>query len=88
MQKHCQGDFRGFKVTGRGNANAGSDSSEIPWGAKNKCLETFADKAEITSISPLRPGYWEVIMQSKVSTRSVACTVNSDEYIEDWIELN
>ncbi len=90
-----RGDYRGVNVTSRGNSNSGgnsygggNDSNEIPWSAKNKCLEMFADRAEITDISPLRPGYWEVIMQSKDSPRAVACTVSSNDTIEDWIELN
>jgi len=86
FDKH--GVFQGVDVKSHGSGNGSNDSGDIPKSAKRKCTDTFGNSPEITSISPLRPGYWEVIMQDRHGPRSVACTVTSSSQIEDWIELN
>jgi hypothetical protein len=68
--------------------NSGAVGSAIPSAATQKCRERFGGPTEITRVNPLRPGYWEVIMQGKDSPRTVACTVSSSGEIENWVEMN
>jgi hypothetical protein len=90
-----RGMWKGFKVTSRGqdggyNSSNGSGygSDTIPNSAKARCLDMFGERANVRSISALRPGYWEVLMDSKSGSRSVNCTIKSDGEIQEWIELN
>ncbi len=83
------GVFKGVKVTGRANDQGyGSNNNGIPRAAKKRCEDMFGGAVNFGPISPLRPGYWEVIMNAANGPRSVACTVTSNGEIEDWIELN
>jgi len=83
------GVFRGVEVTGRPHHGGNSGSNdEIPYAAKNKCQEMMGGSVNFGTISALRPGYWEVIMNQSNGSRSVACTVTSNGEIEDWVELN
>jgi hypothetical protein len=81
------GVFQGVDVK-HGGGHGSNDSGDIPNSAKRKCTDRFGNSPEITSVSALRPGYWEVIMQARKGPRSVACTVTSSGSIEDWVELN
>jgi len=81
------GVFQGVDVK-RGGGYGSNDSGDIPGSAKRKCTDTFGNSPEVTSVSALRPGYWEVIMQDRNGPRSVSCTVTSSGTIEDWVELN
>ncbi len=84
-----RGMFKGVNVMSRGNESGGGyGNNEIPRVAEQKCRDTFGVPAKVGPISPLRPGYWEVIMTQTNGPRSAACTVTSDGQIEDWIELN
>ncbi len=86
FDKH--GVFQGVDVRRHDSGYGSNDNDEIPYAAKNKCLETFGNSPKITSISPLRPGYWEVIMQDRHGPRSAACTVTSSGQIQDWVDLH
>jgi len=81
------GVFQGVDVK-HGGGYGSNDSGDIPRSAQRKCTDTFGNSPEVTSVSALRPGYWEVIMQDRKGPRSVACTVTSSGSIEDWVELN
>lgn len=82
------GEFVDVDVKSHGGGHGSGSSGDIPRSARNRCTNTFGNSPEVTSVSALRPGYWEVIMQDRNGPRSVACTVTSDSEIEDWIELN
>jgi hypothetical protein len=43
---------------------------------------------QIEQVSPLRPGYYEIIMKATDRARRVACTVSDSGSIEDWVEMN
>lgn len=74
-----------FELTG-GTAGAATPAgpSEV---AKGACLYKFGSDADIVQVSPLKPGYWEIIMKAKSGKRKAACTVNDDGTIADWVEM-
>ncbi len=86
-----QDEFQGVHIIGsahHGGGHNNNDNGQIPRSAQKRCLDMFGNPADVTTVSALRPGYWEVIMQARNGPRSVACTVTSDSEIENWVELN
>ncbi len=77
-----------FEVTGAatGAAPAAADAGPTE-AAKGACLFKIGADADIVQVSPLKPGYWEIIMKEKASSRKVACTVDAEGNIEDWVEM-
>lgn len=77
-----------FEVTGTPTGAAAAPASSQPTEvAKGACLYKFGADASIVQVSPLKPGYWELIMQAKSGKRKVACTVDAEGNIEDWVEM-
>lgn len=88
-----QDEFQGVHVIGGqhhgGSHNSGGHhSDQITRAARERCVDMFGNSPEVTNVSALRPGYWEVIMQARNGSRSAACTVTDNGEIEDWVELN
>ncbi len=72
-----------------GHSQASPADGGAPKAAINKCLQMVGVPARVEQISPLRPGYYEIIIQEKDRPRKVACTVPEDgSVIEDWVEMN
>jgi hypothetical protein len=44
--------------------------------------------AKVETVSPLRPGFTEIILRENASGRRIACTATDKGSIEDWVELN
>lgn len=88
------GVFRGVVVTSRPGSgwntpgNASPDNGQLPRTAENRCREVFGVQANITEVSPLRPGFWEVILESRSGPRMAACTVSNRGDIQNWVEMN
>lgn len=87
------GRFEGVVVTRGGNGQNNQPATRpsqgtIPTAARARCLNMFGGGAStsVRQVSALRPGFWEVIMDSP--NRSVACTVTDSGEIENWVELN
>lgn len=60
-----------------------------PKAAINKCLQMVGVPSVVEKVSPLKPGFYEIIIQEKASRRRIACTVPGDgSEIEDWVEMN
>ena len=83
--------LKGFKSNSSGNS-AASKPAAVPVGvprpALEKCLETFGEPAKVKMVSPLKPGYYEIILRATNTTRQVACTVfKAGRQIEDWVEM-
>jgi hypothetical protein len=70
------------------NSHANDNPKALPDSAKSACINRFGrhNFAYVQTLSPLKPGYWELIMQGK-DGRKAACTVNKHGSIEDWVEL-
>jgi hypothetical protein len=68
--------------------HAHENSKDLPEVAKSACINRFGrhNFEYVQTLSPLKPGYWELIMQGK-DGRKAACTVNKHGSIEDWVEL-
>lgn len=75
-----------FEVTGEGKAGAAKAAapSEV---AKGACLFKMDTEATIVGVSPLRPGFWELVMQAKGTGKRVACTVNDSGEIQEWTPM-
>jgi hypothetical protein len=70
-----------------GGGDAGAGTSSQPSTQANKaCTSRFGGGADIKSFTPLKPGWWEIILTGHHG-RKVACTVNDDGTIDDWVEM-
>lgn len=76
-----------FEVTGEGKAGAAAAAAAPSEVAKGACLYKIGVDAEVAQVSALKPGFWEIILQAKSGGRKVACTVNDDGTIADWVEM-
>jgi hypothetical protein len=71
-----------------GSSGAGAGNSSTPSKqAKKACGSRFGGKHDISEVTPLKPGWWEIILTGHKG-RKVACTVNNDGTIADWVEMN
>jgi len=72
----------------RGDNNEDGSFSDIPKRAKKACRERFGvDNVDhIKTVSPLKPGWWEIIIKGK-GGRQVACTVNESGSISNWVKM-
>jgi hypothetical protein len=79
--------FIGLTITSRPSDTimAGADA---PPTAMAVCLEMIGVPAQVEVVSPLRPGFTEIILRETASGRRVACTASDAGMIEDWVELN
>ena len=59
-----------------------------PRKAQRACTDMMGAEVRIEQVSPLRPGYHEIIMKEVNGQRRVACTVADDGTLEDWVEMN
>jgi hypothetical protein len=76
---------------GHGHASsesAQSPSADLPQAAQAACFQRFNEpgQQQIKTVSPLKPGYWEVIITGKQG-RQVACTVDQNGAISDWVNM-
>jgi hypothetical protein len=60
----------------------------LPQAAQAACLNRFGEPGyqQIKTVSPLKPGYWEVIITGRQG-RQVACTVDQYGSIADWVNM-
>jgi hypothetical protein len=79
--------YIGIKITGR-PAGGSSDAGDAPPAAMARCRDMVGVPAEVETVSPLRPGFTEIILREKASGRRIACTATDSGSIEDWVELN
>ena len=82
--------LQSFKSNGVGERPAAQPAAPagIPKAALDKCMYTFGAPAKVKMVSPLKPGYYEIIIRAKDGSRQVACTVFQDgQQIEDWVEM-
>ncbi len=63
-------------------------SGSLPPAAESACFNRFSEPGyqRIKQVSPLKPGYWEVIILGK-NGRQVACTVDQNGVISDWVNM-
>lgn len=80
--------YKGIKITGRPAGGGSSDNSGAPPAAMAACKEMVGVPAKVEVVSPLRPGFTEIILRENASGRRIACTATDQGSIEDWVELN
>jgi hypothetical protein len=87
----CQYDsnkhFLTISVQGH-HGHHGQEASSAPRAAQRACTDMMGGTVNIEQVSPLRPGYFEIIMKATDRPRRVACTVSDSGSIEDWVEMN
>ena len=73
---------------GGGHATQAAHSTKPSSKARDACKNRFGAKSfkSFETISPLKPGYWELIMTGKNGKRA-ACTVSDSGSIEEWADL-
>jgi len=67
-------------------SDAASTANEPSHAAKKACKARFGGSPRITTVTPLKPGWWEIILNDE-SGRQSACTVHDDGRIDDWVEM-
>jgi hypothetical protein len=80
--------YSGIKITGRPEGDGSADDGGAPPEAMAACKGMVGVPAKVETISPLRPGFTEIILRENASGRRIACTATDDGSIEDWVELN
>jgi hypothetical protein len=87
----CQYDgnrhFLTISVQGH-HGHQGAEAGNVPRTAQRACTDMMGGTVKIETVSPLRPGYFEIIMVATDRNRRVACTVSDRGSIEDWVEMN
>jgi hypothetical protein len=79
--------FLSINVQGH-HGHAGPAAGSAPRAAQRACSDMMGAPVNIEQVSPLRPGFHEIIMKETNSARRVACTVSDKGSIEDWVEMN
>jgi hypothetical protein len=80
--------YTGIKITGRPAGGGSADNGGAPPQAMAACKGMVGVPAKVETVSPLRPGFTEIILKENASGRRIACTATDDGSIEDWVELN
>ncbi len=80
--------YKGIKITGRPVDGGSADTGGAPPAAMAVCKEMVGVPAKVEVVSPLRPGFTEIILRENASGRRIACTATDQGSIEDWVELN
>lgn len=80
--------YKGIKITGRPAGGASADNAGAPPEAMAACKGMVGVPAKVETVSPLRPGYTEIILRENASGHRIACTATDNGSIEDWVELN
>lgn len=80
--------YQGIKITSRPAKDSAADSGGAPPAAMSKCKDMVGVPAKVETVSPLRPGYTEIILRETASGRRIACTASDAGEITDWVELN
>lgn len=78
----------GIKITSRPAKDNSADSGGAPPAAMSRCKDMVGVPAKVDTVSPLRPGYTEIILREQASGRRIACTASDAGEITDWVELN
>jgi hypothetical protein len=80
--------YRGIKITRRPARGGSADNGGAPPAAMARCRDMVGVPAKVETVSPLRPGFTEIILRENASGRRIACTVSDAGEITDWVELN
>ena len=80
--------YSGIKITGRPAGGGSAENGGSPPAAMAACKGMVGVPAKVEVVSPLRPGFTEIILRENASGRRIACTATDDGSIEDWVELN
>jgi hypothetical protein len=82
------GKYRGIKITGRPAGGHSADNAGAPRAALAACKGMVGVPSKVETVSPLKPGFTEIILRENASGRRIACTASDTGSIEDWVELN
>lgn len=80
--------YRGIKITSSPAGGSSTDNGGAPPAAMEQCRDMVGVPAKVETVSPLRPGFTEIILREKASGRRIACTASDSGEITDWVELN
>jgi hypothetical protein len=79
--------YRGIKITSRPARGGSTDNLGAPPAAMARCRDMVGVPAKVETVSPLRPGFTEIILRENTSGHRIACTVSDAGEIRDWVEL-
>jgi hypothetical protein len=80
--------YKGIKITGRPAEAGSADDGGAPPAAMARCRDMVGVPATVETVSPLRPGFTEIILRENASGHRIACTASDAGEITDWVELN
>ncbi|MCZ8336018.1 MAG: hypothetical protein O9328_17285 [Rhodobacteraceae bacterium] len=81
---HSRALYLGLAITAAAPAGATTISNT----AMAACKEMVGLPSKVEVVSPLRPGFTEIILRENASGRRIACTATDQGSIEDWVQLN
>ncbi len=87
----CQydGNKKFLNISVKGHHGHHTDAvGGAPRAAQRACTDMMGGEVKIEQVSPLRPGFYEIIMKDPSHGRRVACTVSDSGSLEDWVEMN
>jgi hypothetical protein len=80
--------YNGIRITSRPARRGSADDGGAPPAAMARYREMVGVSATVEVVSPLRPGFTEIILREDASGRRIACTASDAGEITDWVELN
>lgn len=84
----ADGRYQGLKITSRPASSNASDNAGTPLAAMAACKGMVGVPYKLEVISPLKPGFTEIILRENANGRRIACTATDRGTTEDWVELN
>ncbi len=80
--------FTGLTITSRPSGAAPGGDGGAPPAAMAVCMQMIGVPASVEVVSPLRPGFTEIILRETGSGRRVACTASDGGEVTNWVQLN
>jgi hypothetical protein len=80
--------YKGIKITSRPARGGSADVGGAPPATMARCRDMVGLPAKVETVSPLRPGFTEIILRENASGHRIACTALGAGEITHWVELN
>lgn len=87
QNRHNQAYKDGYHACEAGGDNqSGAQQQGGVHAAKQACHFQFGKSGHVQTVTPLKPGFWEIIVVDN-SGRKVACTADGKGNVSDWVEM-
>jgi hypothetical protein len=76
----------GWNACRSGGNQSGAQQQGGVEAAKQACTFQFGQSGYVQTVTPLKPGFWEIIVTDN-SGRKVACTADAQGKVLDWVQM-